>query len=77
MVILGDESLPKMGTYKNEEFYMYIHPMVTCMINLYLIKTCVITIHILLTIDNHWKCTKYETCAILHRFHILYIFQQL
>ena len=77
MVILGDESLPKMGTYKSKEFYMYIHPMVTCMINLYLIKTCVITINIYITIYNNWKCTNYETCAILHRFHILHIFQQL
>ena len=23
---------------------------------------------------NHMKCSKYETCAKLHRFHIWYIF---
>ena len=28
---------------------------------------------ILLNMYSHMKCTKYETCAILHRFHILYI----
>ena len=26
-----------------------------------------------LTVSSNMKCSKYETCAILHRFHILYI----
>ena len=33
-------------------------------------KQCVA--YTILQIHKRGKCTKYETCAILHRFHILY-----
>ena len=23
--------------------------------------------------SSQWRCTKHETCTILHRFHVLYI----